>query len=81
MFSLGKTRMDLRDPQKSPSPGRGEVFPGCFFKLRGLGDPARGFYLGDQEDGQLVLGGVDEKHFEGKFHFLPVAPRMVQGTT
>ncbi|CAJ1457595.1 unnamed protein product [Effrenium voratum] len=39
---------------------------------RQLKEPVFGFYLGDQEDGQLVLGGVDEKHFEGKFHFLPV---------
>lgn len=35
-----------------------------------------GFYLGDNEDGQLVLGGVDEQHYEGQFHFMPVAPLM-----
>ena len=34
-----------------------------------------GFFLGDEEDGQLVLGGVDDRHFEGKFHFVPVVTR------
>eukprot|EP00438_Fugacium_kawagutii_P011972 Skav208812 [mRNA] locus=scaffold349:239838:241031:- [translate_table: standard] len=31
-----------------------------------------GFYLGDNEDGQLVLGGVDDRHYQGEFHFMPV---------
>ena len=29
--------------------------------------------MGDNEDGQLVLGGVDDRHYEGEFHFMPVA--------
>ena len=37
-----------------------------------LTQPVFGFYLGDQEDGQLVLGGVDAQHYEGDFHFLKV---------
>lgn len=39
---------------------------------RQLKKPVFGFYLGDNEDGQLVLGGVDEQHYEGQFHFMPV---------
>lgn len=39
---------------------------------RKLKKPVFGFYLGDNEDGQLVLGGVDDRHYEGEFHFMPV---------
>jgi len=39
---------------------------------RRLKEPVFSFFLGDEEDGQLVLGGVDDRHFEGKFHFVPV---------
>lgn len=39
---------------------------------RKLKKPVFGFYLGDHEDGQLVLGGVDDRHYEGQFHFMPV---------
>ena len=35
-----------------------------------------GFFLGDDEDGQLVFGGVDDRHFEGKFHFVPVVTQL-----
>lgn len=31
-----------------------------------------GFYLGDDSDGQLVIGGVDQAHFSGNFSFVPV---------
>eukprot|EP00435_Cladocopium_sp_Y103_P039713 s1203_g10.t1 len=39
---------------------------------RKLKKPVFGFYLGDNEDGQLVVGGVDDRHYEGQFHFMPV---------
>eukprot|EP00933_Yihiella_yeosuensis_P066389 TRINITY_DN70645_c0_g1_i1.p1 TRINITY_DN70645_c0_g1~~TRINITY_DN70645_c0_g1_i1.p1 ORF type:complete len:397 (+),score=67.58 TRINITY_DN70645_c0_g1_i1:97-1287(+) len=32
-----------------------------------------GFYLGDHEAGQLVIGGVDSDHYTGDFHFVPVS--------
>lgn len=31
-----------------------------------------GFYLGDDSEGQLVIGGVDSSHYTGDFHFVPV---------
>jgi hypothetical protein len=30
-----------------------------------------GFYLGDDADGQLVIGGVDQNHYTGNFSFVP----------
>mmetsp|Transcript_41215 Transcript_41215/g.76653 ORF Transcript_41215/g.76653 Transcript_41215/m.76653 type:complete len:401 (+) Transcript_41215:88-1290(+) len=39
---------------------------------RKLKEPVFGFFLGDEEDGQLVVGGVDKRHYEGNFHFVPV---------
>jgi len=37
-----------------------------------LDEPVFGFYLGDNEEGQLVIGGVDAQHYTGNFSFLPV---------
>jgi len=37
-----------------------------------LKEPVFGFYLGNDEDGQFVLGGVDPAHYQGDFNFLPV---------
>jgi len=42
------------------------------FALNQLDDPVFGFYLGDQTDGQLVLGGVDPEHVAGNFTFVNV---------
>jgi len=37
-----------------------------------LQEPVFGFFLGDNEDGQLVLGGVDPAYYRGNFSFVPV---------
>merc|ERR1712061_209822 len=37
-----------------------------------LAEPVFGFYLGDRQDGQLVLGGVDPKHVASEFTFVNV---------
>jgi len=38
-----------------------------------LDEPVFGFYLGDREPGQFVIGGVDPAHFVGDFHFVKVS--------
>jgi len=37
-----------------------------------LHEPVFGFYLGEDQDGQFVLGGVDPEHYVGDFNFVPV---------
>jgi len=37
-----------------------------------LQEPVFGFYLGDDEEGQLVLGGTDPAHYVGDFSYVPV---------
>lgn len=37
-----------------------------------LKEPVFGFFLGDEEDGQLVFGGVDPEYYSGEFSFSPV---------
>jgi len=37
-----------------------------------LAEPVFGFYLGDQQEGQLVLGGVDASHVASEFTFADV---------
>merc|ERR1719215_13402 len=37
-----------------------------------LGEPVFGFYLGDNSPGELVLGGVDPRHFIGDFTWVNV---------
>jgi len=37
-----------------------------------LREPVFGFYLGEDENGQFVLGGVDPEHYVGDFTFVPV---------
>jgi len=44
-----------------------------------LAEPVFGFYLGDDEAGQLVFGGVDPMHYSGTFNFVPLTvPRYWQ---
>jgi cathepsin D len=38
-----------------------------------LTEPVFGFFLGSDKDGELVLGGVDNDHFVGDFHFVDLA--------
>jgi len=38
-----------------------------------LDEPVFGFYLGDRQPGQFVIGGVDPEHFVGDFHFVEVS--------
>jgi len=37
-----------------------------------LDEPVFAFYLGDNQPGELVLGGVDPKHYTGNFTYVPV---------
>lgn len=37
-----------------------------------LDAPEFAFYLGDNQPGELVLGGVDEKHYTGNFTYVPI---------
>merc|ERR1719158_2199088 len=38
-----------------------------------LDEPVFAFYLGDNRPGELVLGGVDEAHYTGDFHYVPLS--------
>jgi len=38
-----------------------------------LEEPVFGFFLGNDKPGELVLGGVDNEHYRGDFHFVDVA--------
>merc|ERR1712032_955807 len=38
-----------------------------------LADPVFAFYLGNLAPGELVFGGVDEKHYTGDFTFVPLS--------
>jgi len=38
-----------------------------------LDEPVFAFYLGDSGPGELVLGGVDEKHYTGDFDYVPLS--------
>jgi len=38
-----------------------------------LPQPVFAFYLGNNQPGELVLGGVDEKHYTGDFDFVPLS--------
>jgi len=39
-----------------------------------LAEPMFGFFLGDDQSGELVFGGVDSHHYIGDFHFADLAP-------
>merc|ERR1711920_1006345 len=38
-----------------------------------LAEPVFAFYLGDNQPGELVFGGVDQKHYTGDFSFVPLS--------
>merc|ERR1712107_220014 len=38
-----------------------------------LEQPVFAFYLGNNQPGELVFGGVDEKHYTGDFNFVPLS--------
>jgi len=38
-----------------------------------LDEPVFSFFLGDDGPGKLVLGGVDESHYTGDFHYVPLS--------
>merc|ERR1712232_1366514 len=38
-----------------------------------LEQPVFAFYLGNQQPGELVFGGVDPKHYTGDFSFVPLS--------
>jgi len=38
-----------------------------------LDEPVFSFYLGDDGPGKLVFGGVDESHYIGDFHYVPLS--------
>merc|ERR1711972_805705 len=38
-----------------------------------LPQPVFAFYLGNNQPGELVFGGVDEKHYTGDFSFVPLS--------
>jgi hypothetical protein len=37
-----------------------------------LAEPVFAFYMGNQADGELVLGGVDTAHYSGEFSYVPL---------
>merc|ERR1712032_1431493 len=37
-----------------------------------LAEPVFSFYLGDNTAGELLLGGVDSKHYSGDFFYVPL---------
>merc|ERR1712241_175385 len=39
----------------------------------GLPEPVFAFYLGNNQPGELVFGGVDSKHYTGDFKFVPLS--------
>jgi hypothetical protein len=48
--------------------------------------PQFGFYLGNNQPGELVFGGVDSKHYTGDFHYVPLSSKTyweveLQGVT
>jgi len=40
-----------------------------------LDEEAFAFYLGDEADGELLIGGVDDAHYEGEFVNVPVSQK------
>merc|ERR1712232_19334 len=38
-----------------------------------LAQPVFAFYLGNNQPGELVFGGVDERHYTGDFNFVPLS--------
>merc|ERR1712039_913814 len=38
-----------------------------------LAQPVFAFYLGNNQPGELVFGGVNEKHYTGDFDFVPLS--------
>jgi len=38
-----------------------------------LPEPVFAFYLGNNQPGELVIGGVDKKHYTGEFGFVPLS--------
>jgi hypothetical protein len=40
-----------------------------------LPQPVFGFYLGNNEPGELVFGGADSKHYTGDFHYVPLTSK------
>eukprot|EP00933_Yihiella_yeosuensis_P062075 TRINITY_DN649_c1_g1_i1.p1 TRINITY_DN649_c1_g1~~TRINITY_DN649_c1_g1_i1.p1 ORF type:complete len:390 (-),score=81.56 TRINITY_DN649_c1_g1_i1:479-1648(-) len=38
-----------------------------------LKEPVFGFFLGDNEQGELIIGGVDPQHYTGNFSFVPIS--------
>lgn len=38
-----------------------------------LDEPVFAFYLGNNQPGELVFGGVDKKHYTGDFNFVPLS--------
>jgi hypothetical protein len=63
--------------------------PTIMNKLVGSGQlpqPVFGFYLGNNQPGELVFGGVDSKHYTGDFHYVPLSSKTyweveLQGVT
>jgi len=40
-----------------------------------LGHPVFAFYLGNDQPGELLIGGIDEKHYSGDFTFVPLTSK------
>jgi len=58
------------------SPSRNDVptFMEALVASGQLAEPIFGFFLGTDQPGQLVLGGVDPEHYVGSFHFVDLLP-------
>eukprot|EP00931_Biecheleriopsis_adriatica_P087078 TRINITY_DN615_c0_g1_i1.p1 TRINITY_DN615_c0_g1~~TRINITY_DN615_c0_g1_i1.p1 ORF type:complete len:424 (-),score=80.07 TRINITY_DN615_c0_g1_i1:89-1273(-) len=46
---------------------------GSLVKSGQIKEPVFGFYLANDNDGQLVFGGVDPLHYEGEFSWVPLS--------
>jgi hypothetical protein len=57
----------------SISVGQAPTVMGTLIQSGQLAEPVFGFHLGDGEPGELVLGGVDPRHYVGSFHFVSLA--------
>merc|ERR1712137_497673 len=49
------------------------VANGTKFSIRYGSGPVFGFYLGNNADGELVVGSVDDAHYTGEFVYVPLA--------
>merc|ERR1719343_1785799 len=54
------------------SQGGVPTFMQALVDSRQLAEPVFAFYLGNEQPGELVFGGVDEKHYTGEFSFVPL---------